>query len=94
MSRKQRRELKAALLQGPTASGFDRPGWTCALVCELIERRFGVRFHVDYVGTLLHELNWSPQLPQQKARERNEQDIEHWRRDIWPQIKKGDRTRC
>ena len=90
----QRRQLIAALDKGPTAWGFGRPGWTCALVRELIERLFGVQFHVDYVGTLLHQLGWSPQLPRQRARERDEDAIRHWRSQTWPQIKKGDRKRC
>lgn len=90
----QQRQLVSALDQGPEAWEFDRPGWTCALVRQLIQRMFGVEFHVDYVGTLLHQLGWSPQKPQQRARERNEVEIERWRHEIWPEIKKGDRAKC
>jgi transposase len=86
----QRRQLVAALDQGPQAWGFDGSGWSCTLVRELIERLFGAEFHVDYVGTLLHQLGWSPQKPQHRAQERNEREIERWRDEIWPRIKKGD----
>jgi transposase len=86
----QQRQLVAALDRGPQAWGFDRSGWSCALVRDVIERLFGVQFHVDYVGTLLHQLGWSPQKPQHRARERNEREIERWRNVDWPRIKKGD----
>lgn len=91
---KQQLQLVAALDQGPNAWGFDRPGWTCALVKDLIERLFQVRFHVDYVGTLLHQLDWSVQKPRHQARERDAQEIERWRREEWPRIKKGGRAKC
>lgn len=90
----QRRQLISALNRGPQAWGFDRPGWTCALVREVIEQRFGVVYHVDYVGTLLHQLGWSPPKPQPYARERDEEQIERWRREIWPRLKKGPGTAC
>ena len=65
--------------------------WTCARVQQVIEEKFGVTYHVDHVGRLLHSLGFSPQRPQRRARERNEAAIEHWRRYDWPRIKKGDR---
>ena len=94
LTKPQRRELVRALDRGPEAWGFERCGWTCALVQSLIARLFGVSFHVDYVGTLLHQLGWSPQMPQQRARERDEEEIERWRRETWPRLKKGAGTAC
>lgn len=94
LTKAQRRKLITALDRGPQAWGFERSGWTCALVEDVIERLFGVSFHVDYVGTLLHQLGWSPQKPEQRARERDEEQIERWRRETWPRLKKGPRTPC
>lgn len=92
LTKAQWRTLVAALDRGPQAWGFERSGWTCALVQALIERLLGVSFHVDYVGALLHGLGWSPQKPQLRARERNEVEIERWRRETWPRQKKGPPT--
>jgi transposase len=92
MSREQRKELLVALKQGTGYWGYWPSGWTCPLVQDLIRRRFGVEYHVDYVGTLLHKLGWSPQKPEQRARERNERAIARWRRDEWPRLKKEPRT--
>jgi transposase len=72
--------------------GFPTPVWNCARVKALIERLFHVSFHVDYVGTLLHQLGWSAQKPEHRARERNEAAIERWRRVEWPRLKKEGRT--
>src|SRR6266567_1274833 len=49
---------------------------------------FAVDYHPDYVGTLLHMLGWSPQKPEQLARERREAEIARWRSERWPQLKK------
>jgi transposase len=80
--------LLAALKQGTRYWGYAQDGWTSPLVRELIEAMFGVEYHVDYVGTLLHDLGWSPQKPEQRARERNERAIARWRRETWPRLKK------
>jgi transposase len=88
-----RERLLAALSEGADQWGFPSPEWSCARVKALIERLFQVSYHVDYVGTLLHQSGWSPQKPEHRARERNEQAIERWRRVEWPRLKKEDRTK-
>lgn len=67
LSAARKRRLEALLLKGPVASGFDTDLWTCPRVTELIRRRFGIDYHVDHVGRLLHELGWSPQKPARRA---------------------------
>ena len=65
--------------------------WTCARVAQVIDREFGVTYHADHVGRLLHSLGFTPQKPRRRARERDEEAIERWRRVDWPRIKKGER---
>lgn len=74
------RRLLAALAKGAGHWGFAGPEWNCPRVKVLIGQLFAVDFHVDYVGTLLHQLGWSPQKPEYRARERDEDAIERWRR--------------
>ena len=59
-----------------------------ACVAELVQRRFGVDYHVDHVGRLLHDLDCSPQLPTRHAVERDEAVIQGWVRETWPRVKK------
>lgn len=84
----QQKQLLTALKQGTRHWGYTIFGWTGPVVRDLIRRLFGVQYHVDYVGTLLHKLGWSPQQPERRARERNERAIARWRRDEWPRLKK------
>jgi len=92
LSPAQHRRLVAALKQGTSHWGYAPAGWTGPLVRDLIQHLFGVQYHVDYVGTLLHKLGWSPQKPERRARERNERAIARWRRDELPRLKKEHRT--
>ena len=87
----QRKKLETALLKGACAAGFPTDLWTCPRVAELIRARFGVQYHVDHVGRLLHALGWSPQKPRRLAVERDEQAIGNWVKYEWPHIKKKPR---
>jgi len=62
-----------------------------ARVARVIFRAFRVRYHRAHVGRLLHSLGWSVQKPERRALERNEERIEHWKRETWPHIKKKPR---
>ena len=84
----ERERLRRLLVAGPRAAGFSTELWTCARVAELVRREFGVDYHPDHLGRILHDLGFSPQKPQRRAAERNEAVIERWRSHDWPRIKK------
>lgn len=84
----QRKRLERYLLRGPCAAGFSTELWTCPRITALIQNKFKVHYHVDHVGRLLHSLGWSPQKPERRAIERDEQAIKNWVRYKWPRIKK------
>jgi transposase len=89
LSKKQKQQLSKTLLKGARASGYLNELWTCPRVAEVIQRMFGVEYHVDHIGRLLHSLGWSVQKPERRARERDDAAIACWRKEQWPQIKKG-----
>jgi transposase len=94
LSLQQHRELEQLLLQGAQAHGWHNRLWTCARVGELIRRHFGVSFHHDHIGRFLRaRLNWSPQKPRRRARERDEEAIDYWKRVRFPHIVKAARRR-
>jgi len=88
LSEVQQHELCDLLVAGAKKAGYDTDLWTCRRVAELIHTRFGVAYHFNHVGRLLHQLGFSPQQPKRRARERDEEAIERWRRHDWPRIKK------
>jgi transposase len=85
---KDLRRLEKALLKGSKKAGFPTDLWTCPRIAQLIESLFGVKYHVDHIGRILHDLGWSPQKPERRAVERNETRIKEWIKLDWPRIKK------
>ncbi len=57
-------------------------------MADLIEREFGVPYHPGHVWKVPVNLGWTPQRKTGKARERNEELIQTWRKKVWPGIKK------
>jgi transposase len=88
LDRTQRRRLVNLLLQGPMMHGYRTNLWTTARIAELIRSQFGIEYHRDHVGRLMHSLNWSPQKPERRALERDEGAIARWQQKDWPRVKK------
>jgi putative transposase len=75
-------QLQEILPKGAKAGGFPSELWACPRVARVIARHFGVRYHVDHIGRLLHGLGWTLPKPQRLAVERDEGAIRNWiRRD-------------
>jgi len=89
---KLKKRLEKILLRGAKSAGYGTDLWTCPRVMEVIQREFGVRYHVDHIGKLLHLLGFTPQKPQRRAVERDEEEIRSWIRVQWPRIKKKPRN--
>jgi len=89
LTEKQREKLGRFLLKGPRAFGWYNELWTLSRVARLIEVKFGIRYHISHVHRLLRQLGFSAQKPARLARERNDEDIVHFRKTRWPAIKKS-----
>lgn len=86
---RQRGWLTQRLLKGAKANGFSTDLWTCPRIGEVIERHYGVRYHVDHIPRLMASLGWSCQKPEKRAVERDEEAIARWVSEDWPRIKKS-----
>jgi transposase len=82
----QKRLLPDFLHHGAEAYGFRDNLWNCPRVASVIEQEFSVSYHPDHVSRLLKELHWTPQRPVVRALQRDEKEIEHWRRAVWPHL--------
>lgn len=80
--------VRAAVLQSPTEYGFGTELWTVKRVGAVIERMHGVRFSQGHVWRILGSLGFSPQKPEKRAIERNEDAVRSWKRSTWPALKK------
>ena len=76
------------LAESPTKHGFDTDLWTARRVAELIHRKFGVRFHPNYLREWLTKRNYTPQKPARRARQRDQAAIDRWVAEDWPRIQK------
>jgi transposase len=60
--------------------------WTRALVCELIDRRFGVRVTEKTAGRYLRVWGFSPQKPARRALEQHPELVARWLKERYPEI--------
>lgn len=89
LSTKQKQQLLKILLAGPLKAGYPNDLWTCKRVAEVVAKKFHVQYHPDHVGKILHDLGWTCQKPQHRAREADDAAMERWRKRDWPRIKRG-----
>jgi transposase len=85
---RQRALVDEALRKGPQAHGYRTELWTLPRVAKVIEKVTGVHYHSGHVWRVMRQLGWSLQRPTTRARERNEDVIQHWIKVRWPEIKK------
>ncbi|WP_256331988.1 winged helix-turn-helix domain-containing protein [Streptomyces sp. 2314.4] len=57
----------------------------------MIGRRLRLSLSVATVWRLLKRHGWSWQAPARRALERDEQAVELWKREVWPQVKASRR---
>ena len=60
LTARQRQALVGCLLKGAGAFGFATDLWTCPRIGQLVEQRYGVRYHVDAIPRLMASLGFSP----------------------------------
>ena len=85
----QCRELLQILTKGAVAYGFRGEVWSCPRIACVIAREFGVSYHQGHVWRLLKRLHWTLQKPRPKAAQCEQAQVERWRTQTWPSLKKG-----
>ena len=82
----RQRQVVRWLYKNPKSFGFATELWTAARVAQVIERKWGVKFHPNYLNAWLTERGITPQKPLKRPRERNPEIIEHWKTHTWRRI--------
>lgn len=88
LSQEQLQLIPELLAHGAEAYGFTGEVWTCARVTRVMRQVFGVSYHKAHVSRLLKQLGWTPQIPIERATQRDEKQIQQWREEVWPELKK------
>jgi transposase len=91
LTEKQCQQLLKHLQQGPRKHGWPTELWTLPRIVQLIAKKFDVQYDQSGVWRLLRRLGWSCQKPERRARERDGDAIQRWRKREWPRLKKRPR---
>jgi transposase len=62
--------------------------WTRSMVTRLIHKQFGIKLSETSVGRLLRQMGFSCQKPLYRAYQQDPEAVEHWKKTVFPQIKK------
>lgn len=89
LSQTQLAQLVEELNKGAEHHGFSGQLWTRPRVNEVIKKLFGVSYDPSQVGRLLKKVEWTRQKPQPKARQQNPEQVQQWRDERLPELKKS-----
>lgn len=88
LTEEQREALTIIIELGPMQAGYQSGVWTGPMIGDLIEERFGVRYHNHHVPRLLHQLKFSVQRPRKRLARADLARQATWLRNTLPAIKK------
>jgi transposase len=88
LTEEQREALTVIIELGPIQAGYQSGVWTGPMIGDLIEQRFGVRYHNHHVPRLLHQLRFSVQRPRKRLARADLARQATWLRETLPKIKK------
>jgi len=87
----QKGELSRIIAAGPQGAGLDTGVWTTPIIVKLVHDLFGVSYHPDHMGKILHRLRFSVQYPGRNLSKADEKAQRTWRLEELPAIKKKPR---
>jgi transposase len=88
LTEEQRDALTVIIELGPMQAGYQSGVWTGPMIGDLIEDRFGVRYHNHHIPKLLHQLRFSVQRPRKRLARADLARQATWLRETLPSIKK------
>lgn len=83
--------LRGHLVLGAMAQGYSNELWTLRRVGRLVRDTLQKKASPSEIWRLLRRMNWSPQKPERKARERNPEKIQQWKEEAWPKLREKAR---
>ena len=74
--------------KNPIQLKFSFALWTRKMITRLIRNEFNLKLSESSVGRLLHQMGFSCQKPLYRAYQQDPEAVEHWKKTVFPQIKK------
>lgn len=85
----QEAEVLSWLTKKPREFGFLTDLWSAARVAQLIQEKFGVAYHPNYLREWLSDRNHSPRKPSRHPKQRDPVEIDRRLREDDPEVKKS-----
>ena len=90
----QKRQVRRWIIgKDPRQYGFDFGLWTRSIIREMIQDSFAVSLTLPSIGHLLTSLDITPQKPLRRAYERDEKQIQQWKEEKYPALRKRAQQR-
>jgi len=89
----QRDQLCEIITAGAVSSGFENECWTGRRIAKIILEKFGVAYHFRSVGRIPRAMGLSYQTPDTQAKNRSPEAIAHWKKHVWPRLKKSPKVK-
>lgn len=72
--------------KSPRDFGSGSPLWTIDLMCAAAAKQFGVRFPPSTLHRHVTRAGLRPRQPQRVATERDDAEVDRWKREVWPTV--------
>jgi putative transposase len=76
-------------VRGARAKGHQTELGTLARIAQVVWQEFHIRYRPNALWYLLRGMGRSCQKPERRAWQRNDTAIAHWKRYVWPHMKKS-----
>lgn len=81
-----KKELKEIILEGPEKNGYKTGVWTCAMIQELIYKKFEVEYSIGYVSQLLNSMGLSHKKPDRISHKADKDAQKEWENERFPEL--------
>ena len=92
LTKEQQKKLVSLIKKGPEANGFHCGIWNTAMIAEVIRLKFGVKYNLNYLSSLLKKLGFSYQkacfVTDRQDEEKYQLEREKWLSETLPAIMK------
>jgi transposase len=92
LNEEQSEQLKGIIADGAVAAGYGEERWTSKIIANLIKERFGVDCAPRTVRTWMKRHGFTYQKPTVRSNKHSDDEVERWRRNVWPRIKKNSKS--
>ena len=88
LTAEKRKAFKKAILKGPESFGYETDLWTLPRLKAVMKKVNRIDFSEVWIWHIVRSLGFTPQKPQVKAKQRNEEAIALWKTKTLPGLKK------